>query len=235
VSIQLPTSGLNFLGTLKDFVDQFAILSAAAGLIGAAVALVITSDRPAVLRRVSFWAFGAAAFWLIVGYGMPWVAGQIGPASSAVVTAAIDVFFGAMIPPAFVMAAIGAGLLLLSFVWDGMAVRRPAAVAQPQRVPRRPGPKGTAGRLAGADPAPVRPSGIPRHRPSVDRTVVQPRPAMGSARPGGTEQSPGAAPPSAAFDPWAPDMPPPRTDEPPISTGPHRWVEGVGYVDDDES
>ncbi len=218
-SIELPTTGLNLLGSLKGFVDQATILAGLAALVGGATALVITSDRPAVLRRVAFWAFGASLFWLIVAFGVPFLAGLIGPASSALITAAIDVFFGAMVGPAIAMAAAGAGLFAASLFWDSLSARQPARVAQPARAPRGTGAKTTATRLGAAGtPPPVESYGRPVPNRPVDQTVIQSQPYTEppTARPG---------PAAAAVPPVEPQPTPPRE---PI------WIEGRGYVDPDD-
>ncbi len=225
-SIELPTTGLNFLGTIKGFVDQVTLLAALAGLAGAATALGITNDRPSILRRVSFWAFGASVFWLIVGFGVPYLAGLIGPASSSLTTAAVDVFFGAMITPAISMGAVGIGLVAASVLWSSLATRNPARVAQPARAPRGAGAKNTATRLGAASATPaVEAHGRPLPSQPVDQTVVQSRPVAGgdaapSARPGPTAMP---VSPEPSFDPAAD-----RARPEPI------WIEGRGYVEPDD-
>ena len=251
-SVELPTSGLNILGPLRDFVDQFTVLTGAIALIGGAIALVISSNRPAILRRVSFWAFGASLFWLIVGFGVPRAAELIGPASTALVTAAIDVFFGAMIPPAIAMAAVGAALLGASFLWSGLGGRQPATTTGPSRAPRAAGAQPAVGRMSNISP-PVRgqAAGRPGPSQSPDQTIVQPRPqprtgpGLGTdpnrssperptARPGpGVSTSRTGQIPRVDVDPpdpWAAENRPP---EAPLPDDGPRWVEGQGYVDGD--
>lgn len=251
-SVELPTSGLNLLGTLRDFADQFTLLTGAIALIGGAIALVISSDRPSVLRRVSFWAFGASLFWLIVGFGVPRAAELIGPASTALVTAAIDVFFGAMIPPAIAMAVVGAALFGASFLWSGLGHARPSASSAPSRAPRATGAKPAAGRMSNISP-PVRGQTVGRAMPSqnTDHTVVQPRPqprtgpGLGvdprrppaqrpTARPGsGVNASRTGEWPKVTVDPAAPWAAENRPADPPSFDDGPRWVEGQGYVDDE--
>lgn len=230
-SVELPTTGLNFLGTLKGFVDQVTILAALVALAGGATALVISNNRPAILRRVAFWAFGASLFWLIVGYGVPYLAALIGPASSALITAAIDVFFGAMIRPAIIMGGVGIALLAASMIWSAVAVRRPARVAQPARAPRGTGAKTTANRIGAAgSPPPVEAYGRPVRDRQSDHTVVQTQPfadpsvaaGMPTAQPGPTASTvqPGH---EAAGDGTAFAGSPARRE--PV------WIEGRGYVE----
>jgi hypothetical protein len=217
-SIELPTTGLNVLGSIKGFIDQVTLLAALAAFAGGATALVITNDRPSILRRVAFWAFGASLFWLIVGFGVPYLAGLIGPASSALVTAAIDVFFGAMITPALVMGAVGVALVVSSVLWSSAAERNPARVAQPARASRGPGAKNTATRLGAASATPpVEAYGRPIPNRPIDQTVVQSRPDAGNTAP--------TARPGPNATPVSPE---PASDQPrpePI------WIEGRGYVD----
>ena len=127
VEVELPNTGLSWLGTVKRYVDRFTIIGAAVALSGVVTAFVLARNRAAALRRVAFWAFGASAFWIIVAYAAPWVLERIAPSSVSIAMAAIDVFFGAMIRPAITLAGIGLGLLLLSFVWPARARRKPAA------------------------------------------------------------------------------------------------------------
>ncbi len=250
-TIELPTSGLNFLGTLKGFVDKVTLLAALAALAGGTTALVITSDRPSVLRRVAFWAFGASLFWLLVGFGVPYLATLIGPASSALITAAIDVFFGAMIRPAIIMGAVGVGLVLASIAWTAVADRQPARVAQPARTPRGQGAVNTANRIGTAAPtAPVEGYGRPIPQRPIDQTVVQSAPLIAeqppTAHPGPMAAPATGMPPSQqaqpianpatsaptqgggrpGADPWATADGAPRRD--PV------WIEGRGYVDPDD-
>lgn len=128
LEVELPSSGLSWLGRVKNTVDRFTAISAAIALIGLTTAFVVARNRPAVLRRVAFWAFGASLFWVAVAYGVPALLGRIAPASVSITMAIIDVFFGAMIRPAMVMGGVGVALLLLSFVWPAITRRRSGAM-----------------------------------------------------------------------------------------------------------
>ncbi len=184
VAVTLPTSGLSWLGSVKSFVDRFTVLAAVVALGGAVISLIVTSDRPAVLRRVAGWAFGAAGFWLVIGFGIPWIANQIAPTSAAIVAAIIDVFFGAMIPPAIAMAVIGAMLFGASILWGSMASRAGAVAlqgrgrsaartaAEPAREQGRPS-MGVMSNVRG----PTNREPEPRRSPTADPTQVQPRPS----------------------------------------------------------
>ncbi len=262
LAVTLPTSGLSRLGAVKDFVDRFTVIAAAIAAIGAMISLVVTSDRPAVLRRVAFWAFGAAAFWLVIGFGLPWVANRIAPTSAAIVAAVIDVFFGAMIPPALVMGLVGAALLGGSFVWSAAQVRQGAAAIQPRRDrTRRPiesggrvsqQPRPSVGQMSNIRGRTDRATPRPRPSPAADPTAVQPRPAaapsepaqQATARPGGPQeahagQSSTEHATSASDDPAhavrspAPDVW--SLTDPVRQPAPKMttWVEGVGYIDED--
>lgn len=251
VAITLPTSGLSKLGAIKDFVDRFTFLAAAVALAGAVVSLIVTSDRPAVLRRVASWAFGAAGFWLVVAFGLPWLANRIAPTSAAIITAIIDVFFGAMIPPAITMAFVGAALLGGSFLWSAISSRQGANALQPRRASKpkrliqsdRPAAAqsrpsmGSMSNVRSSGPAsPVtRPAPI---EPGADATLIQP----GTIAKPTVRQGPGTKPPMLETT-HAPPHPEPTVQPPPTApnspptaegnTAPTtRWVEGVGYVEE---
>ncbi len=185
VEVTLPTGKLSFLGTIRDFVERFTTICAVLALVGSLSALLLTTDRPAILRRVSFWAFGAAAFWMVVGFGVPWMAKTLAPSSDAIVAAMVDVFFGAMIPPAITMAVVGAALFGASLLWSAVPTgdaRQPAMAhaggqqqAQPQQGRRQQTDRRTvAGSTSNIRPARQDPSqSIPEQRAPQQRAPQQ--------------------------------------------------------------
>ncbi len=133
VELELPTTGFSWIGTVKNFVDRFTGLGAMIALFGATMAFAVAKNRAAVLRRVAFWGYGASAFWLLMGYGIPWLAANLSPTSAAIASAAVDVYFGAMIGPAVAMAVIATVLLVAGFILPAFTRRRGAATLQPRR------------------------------------------------------------------------------------------------------
>jgi hypothetical protein len=225
LAVTLPTTGLGFLGTVRSFLLQVVNYAALAALAGATVALVVSRHRPGVLRRVALWAIAASAFWLLIGYGAPWLAERFVPSSAAIFAASVQVLLGAMIPPALLLAGAGAALIVVSLLWDlaAGADRAAPAPAHPRRPVARPSPQAPAP-VAGPVTAGVGSMrGVPTTwspRPDPDpwdltRPVAVPRPRTA---------------PLAADDPWSvtfPDRPP--TERPRSAP---RWVEGRGYVDE---
>ncbi len=131
LEVELPVGGLSILGKIRSFVEQATTILAFIAIIGAASAFAIAKNRPAVLRRVAFWAFGTAVFWLIVGFGIPFLADKLAPSSTAIISAIVDVFFGAMIRPGLIMAAFGAACLAASFFWAAGSATAGARLLQP--------------------------------------------------------------------------------------------------------
>lgn len=206
VAVTLPTSGLSRLGAVKDFVDRFTLLAALAALAGALTSLLVTSDRPAVLRRVAGWAFGAAGFWLVIGFAIPWLANRVAPTSAAIVAAIIDVFFGAMIPPAIAMGVVGLALYGASILWGSMSARAGAVATQGRRdgggrastsaAPVREQPRPTMGAVSNVRQATSPPAQRPRPSATADPTLAQPMP---------TGQTPAAHSPNASTPGGRPD------------------------------
>lgn len=237
VQLELPTTGLNWLGTLKRIVDRFTTLAALVALAGATIALVVAQDRGAVLRRVAFWGFGAAAFWLVVGFAIPWLGDLVSPTSGAIASAAVHVFFGAMIRPAVVLAVASAALLLIGFAIPAAGRQRGARVLQPARPPAGVHPVGPAP----AAPPLVSPANrvpMPAPRPVTAPPAAQPSPAA-------TQR---VAPPAVRPSP-APGAPVDRTTQMPLPSAQPAaeahpddleterfatpsWEEGVGYLDE---
>ncbi|MEM9562979.1 MAG: hypothetical protein AAGA93_10195 [Actinomycetota bacterium] len=216
VEVELPTAGFGWLASVKDFVDRFTLLGALVAAAGATLALAVARNRGAVLRRVAFWGYGAAAFWLLIGLGVPRIADVLSPTSGAIASAAVDVFLGAMIGPAIVVAAASTVLLLLGFALPVLGRKRAARVLQPRNPTgagvagagapvAAPGGLATGGLGATTVCQPARPPGpMPvAPRPLVtrpDQTLVAPGGIPnGSAGPAGTGSNgtggrPGPAP-----------------------------------------
>ena len=232
VALELPTAGLAWLGTVKNVVDRFTLLGAVVAAIGGVAAFVVARDRGPVLRRVAFWGYGASAFWLLVGYGVPWLAGNLSPTSAAIAAAAIDVFFGAMIAPAVLIAALATVMLAAGLLWPTAARSRGARVAQPRR-PRAPAPV-TNRPIAGPTPMPTRSTGFdagpvvrpvagaePRSRPPRYGTGYEPERRQDRWQPIGSTDS---------TDPMP--LPVARGDSQPQPSGSIAWREGYGYLDE---
>jgi len=134
--VELPTTGLSWIGSVKNAVNRLTRIGALIALAGMVSSFIVTKNRPAALRRVAFWSFGAAAFWIIAAYAVPAILSRVAPSSVAIATAVIDVFFGAMIRPAITLAVVGAVLLGISLAWPAVARRRPAAMVNSGPGPR---------------------------------------------------------------------------------------------------
>lgn len=263
VEVTLPTTGLSFLGKIRNFVKQATTILGALAFVGALAALVLTTDRPGVLRRVATWALGASAFWMAVGFGVPWLATKIGPSSGTIVSAIVDVFFGAMIQPAIVLALIGAALFGASFIWSGASMREPRAAgatagrsggsasgasasAQGRQSPsvssniRPPSQAASQPRpTSQAQPAPQQPAQARQPAPHQHRTGQQQAVPPQSPSPLGDPA--GATPQQSDVSQY--QRPSPIEPDPWAATAPapqdrpatpQEWVEGVGYVEEDK-
>jgi len=199
LAVEIPGTGLSWLGTVKDYVDRFTLLGALVAGAGIVLSFLITTRRAAVLRRVSFWGFGASAFWLAVAYGLPGLVGFVAPSAMAIASAVVDVFAGAMIRPALVMAGISAVLLIASIVWPARERRRPAAMIDKASQ----GKRARGGQARGLADRPVVAAGGEYRVPSAhstrypERVYDQPSPApYADPRYGSpaTQAGPGPAP-----------------------------------------
>lgn len=168
LAVELPTGGLSWLGKLRDLASRISLLLGLVAAAGIAISLFVAKNRPAILRRVSVWAFGAAAFWLVVGYGVPFLARTVAPSSTAIISAMIDVFFGAMIRPAVMMGVFGLILLAFSMLWATMSNRRGAALLQPART------QASQGRASRPSPGGATSNIRPTPSPRADPTQVLP-------------------------------------------------------------
>ncbi len=226
LEVELPTAGLARLGAVKRFVERFTLLTGIVAASGVALAFLLARNRPAALRRVAYWAFGASAFWLLVAFGIPRLLDGAMGRSASVAAAIIDVFIGAMIPPAVTLAVIGVGLLVVSFIWPAVTRRRPAAKLdraarrQPDLAHRPDRPPNPARASVAAQPrsrseyrgpigdAPTMqapPRRPPAPAPAADHTMVAPPGLAGTAAAAGAGASWGgpatpAPPPDATTE-----------------------------------
>ncbi len=260
LEVELPVGGLSILGRIRSFVEQATTILAFVAIVGAATAFAVARNRPAVLRRVSFWAFGTALFWIVVGFGIPFLAEKLAPSSTAIISAFVDVFFGAMIRPGVAMAGFGAACLAASFFWAAGSATAGARILQPANdapVQRQQAP-GAVRRGVGSTQSNVRRA--PQHDPAAAQRAEQQRQAYEAQQRANRELAerqyaaqqrvvqpsytqPPANPRPGVRSPYAPDpttaMPQPSASAPeagtpsqPFGRAP-RWEPGVGYIDDD--
>jgi hypothetical protein len=214
--VTLPTERIPDAGGFRAWLNGAVAMLTAIAVGFVAAAFVLTNDRPRVLRRVGFWAIGAGAFWLLVGVVLPVLAHLLMPGQAAIFSALIGVAAGGMIPPSINAVVAGVAAVLVSLLWSVVASLsgRRRAPAPPRRERRRE-------RAAEPDPA-------PSAYPPTPRRPATPQQAAAAY---GVAPSRPAPPPRPA--PQAPTAaaPAPAT---PFPNAP-RWVEGVGYVDDEDA
>jgi hypothetical protein len=228
IEVELPVGGLSVLGTLRSFTLAATRVLAAVGIVGILLAFIISNRRPAMLRRVAYWAFGTALFWIVVGYGVPFLAERLAPSSVALVAAVVDVFFGAMIAPGIVMAAIGAAMLGASFLLAAGEATAGSRILQPSR-PRQAEP--TAGRARlGSQQSNIRQAARPA-TPGPAHRAPAPQYQAPTPRPHHT-QPPDRLGPSWDGTGTRPEVDPTSVMPTPQPATPPRWIAGVGYVDE---
>ncbi len=221
VGIPLPTERVPDLGPVRRALDAVVPLLAGVAALGALTALLITSNRPAILRRAGAWAIGLSSIVLLVAFGVPALAQSVAPDQATVVAALVSALAEASRGPALALAGAGLAGIVASFVWRPAAAAitadpRPAPTPQPTRRRRRsPHPQTErirrTARTGSARPAP-RP--VPRPAPPVAQPQATPAPT--AVRPPVAEPTRIQAP--APPEGGAPDG--------------RRWVEGVGWVVD---
>lgn len=219
LEIPLPTERVPDLGPVRRALDVAVPMLAAVAAFGAMTALLVTSNRPAILRRTGVWAIALSAFVLVFAFGIPALAHSVAPAQAAVVASLIGALAAASQGPALALAGAGVAALVASFLW------RPAAravMAEPQpRPPRQPG-----GRRS-PHPQTQRIPRQPRRQPGTSRAAPQrtvPAPVRTPAPP---PSPPPSAPAPTTVQRAVPDTP----TRPPVADRPgRRWVEGTGWV-----
>lgn len=239
LEIPMPTERIPDLRPVRDFLKVVVPALALVAAVGATLALVITSDRPAVLRRAGFWAVGLSAMALAVAVGIPALAHRFLPDQAAVISGVIGAMAERTRLPALAMAVAGLVGIGLSFLW------RPAGRAAspaPAPAPGRGAHRGERARRHGG-PAPQRFDVQPPNRPRRPTGPVPPPPAGGPGRPvtpayGTPPVRNVSSPPPAAQPPRPAAVPAPvdATRVEAVAPAPERpgarWVEDVGWVHD---
>jgi hypothetical protein len=238
VPVTLPTDRLPNAGGFRTWLNGVVAMLAAVAVGLVVAAFVLTNSRPRVMRRVGFWAIGAAAFWLVVGFVLPQLAHLLIPGPSAILAAMWGVAAGGMLEPSRNALVAGVAAVIVSFIWAGLASilggRSPAPAHEPPRPVRHPSSSPAPSPVAVAparSPAPATtarptrtpgPGTSPRGIPAVPERVA---PAAATPMPPGVPNT-GTPAPVATHRPAPPGVPTARPAP--------RWVEGVGYVDDDD-
>lgn len=221
IEVPLPTERVPDLGPVRRGLDAAVPLMAAVSAIGAFVALVLTSNRPAILRRTGLWAMGLSAFVLAFAFGVPALAQSFAPDQATVVAALVGALAAASQGPALALAAAGGLALVGSLVW------RPAAgllAADPRSATPPPAP---ARRRRSTHPPTQR---IPR-QPRRVSTPAPPARRTAPARPPAPVAPPAAPPPAPTLvHSPTPAPTPPGAETPGDAPDGRRWVAGVGWV-----
>lgn len=223
--VTLPTERLPNAGGFRTWLAGAVAMLAAVAVGLVVAAFVLTNDRPRVLRRVGFWAIGAAAFWLLVGVVLPELAHLLIPGPAAIFGAVVGVAAGGMIQPSITAAVAGAGAVVLSFVWAAVAAMMGRGPA-PVRAGR---PRGEPAPVGAPVPVQAHAAGVPSHhqQPVSHQQPMPPMQPAAPAPPVPTQPPPSQPPPSQ------PPPPPGAAPPPSVPQRAPRWVEGVGYVNDD--
>ena len=136
LSVELPTQRIPNARPIKSFLESVVppLASVAAGL--ALVALIAARDRGAVFGKAGRWAIFTAAFYLIVGFGLPALLRLVIPAQAEIFAALVQAVLRTTLTPSLVMAGVGGALLVLSWIWPDPEKAREQRAPEP--VPNRP-------------------------------------------------------------------------------------------------
>ena len=139
VEVPLPTERVPNLGPVRRWLVDTVPLLAAVAALGAGLALLVTSDRPGVLRRAGVWAIGLSTLVLAVAFGVPALAQQVAPGQATIVAALVSALAKSTRWPALTLAGAGVAGVLASYLWRPVAAVAtvPAEPPTARPVPRR--------------------------------------------------------------------------------------------------
>ncbi len=222
VPVELPVDRLPNAGGFRTWLNGMVAMAAALAVGLVVAAFVLTNNRPAILRRVGFWAVGASMFWIVLGYVLPQLAHLLIPGQAAILAGIWGVAAGGMLDPSKTALIAGVAAVVVSYGWTAIAAlagggsrsRRDTRAREPRVAEPR-----SRQQVAMAMPQGVRQGQPPQPGPpQPTRTPGPVTPPQGTPvvrQPGLFPAPPVAAPPSSRSRDSVP-----------------RWVEGVGYVDE---
>jgi hypothetical protein len=213
VTVPLPTERVPNLGPVRQGLLAGVPVLATVAAVGVLLALLITSNRPSVIRRAGFWAIGLSLFVLAFAYGIPALAATVAPSQAEVIAALVSAMAAETRVPAITLGALGLAGIVLSLSWRAA----PALLADPAPPVRRAGRQPRPGRrreprLVGGPP-PRRDIARPAPRPAPDRVPRRPDPS-----------------PTTVLDRGGNADVTRSQDLPTPPSGPTRWVAGVGWI-----
>ena len=203
VRVTLPTDRIPDAGPIRRFLQRTVPILSGIAIVGSLIALLTTSDRSSVLTRAGIWALSATAFFLVLGFGVPWLLIRFAPEQAQVLGALTTALLRTTLIPSLVLALCGAALVATAIMWPSAGPAAPAAETRAAAAPRAPrgpawpGPvpqplvypepdSGGATRgdappdpaRSGADPAVVRSADPDPARPGPAATQPAPRPRV---------------------------------------------------------
>lgn len=215
LTMTLPTDRIPNAEPVDDFLDRMVPITAIIAAVGAALALLMTTDRPSVLSRAGIWALSITAFYLLVGIGLPWLLRRTAPDQTEVFAALVTALLRTTLLPSIVLAACGTALVVMAIAWPDKAKRSaPAPEPPPQPLPmvghgplRRPLPPQRPLVHPDTPPAGIAPARPPTPTGTGPAMVVPPPAGPSGTEPAGSG-SPGS-PPASGPTPAAGSRPPP--------------------------
>ncbi len=203
--VTLPTDQIPDASPVRNFLRTAVPYLAAISLVGILIALLATSDRPAVLKRAAGWAIGTTAVYLIIGLGIPELIRRFAPDQAKVVAALLTAVLRSTLTPSIILAVVGAVLLVVAFAWPQQSEKAVAAPArvQPPLQHRQSGPAAPSS----PEPWPTMPPVQQRAAAPMADPPAAPTPAVPLASPPPAPMAP--PPPAPAPVPMAPPPPAP--------------------------
>lgn len=251
VAVPLPTERVPNLGPVRRGLLTAVPVLATVAAVGVMLSLLVSRNRPAVVRRAGIWAMCLSGVVLAFAYGVPVLAASVAPSQSEVIAALVSAMAAETRAPAITLGAVGLAGVALSLFWRAA----PALLADPAppqrgsrgdpRPPRRreprlvggPPPRRDIPRPAPRPPAPTAPlrrsGGSPTtvrmHTHTDPRAATDPRPARRPVM--GADATYVEASGSDPGRQVGGNVDPTRQqDVPSPPAGPTRWVAGVGWV-----
>lgn len=126
LTVELPTDKLPELAPVGDHLARLGRVAGLAAVWLLALAFLVASDRPRVLRRTGKWAVGLGLSSVVMGGLLPHLISGVGNPRLAVAGALAVAVSRPMLAPAVVLVAAGAGAMVVARAWRTAVALSPA-------------------------------------------------------------------------------------------------------------
>ncbi len=154
IRLALPSAGLSPIAKARQLIVNLTPLLALTAACAALASLVISPNKPGVLRRIGFWAVSLGAVWIVLRFALPALAEKLLGDSGVILASLAKALADGMGGPGVVLFGVGLALLGVASLLARMQRSLSATERGAQQGPKETRDQARQPRRAQADKAP---------------------------------------------------------------------------------